>query len=381
MPTGPETSLSPRRPQILFYGTYDAKAHPRVQVVIDGLRSHGLEVVECNVPLGLGTQARVALLAKPWTAPLFVIRLLSRWVALWRQGRTYRDADVVLVPYMGHFDVHLARRRFRRTPIVLDYFISGSDTAKDRNVSNPVVDRVLTMVDHAALKAADVAMVDTDEHLRLMPDWAHGKGLVVLIGASDEWVAPSRPAYDGTRPLKVIFFGLFTPLQGSITIGRALGQLADDENVEVTMAGDGQDLLAAQEAATANPRVEWKGLVPSEQMPSLCAEHDVCLGIFADNPKGMRVVPNKVYQGIRAGCAIVTSDTRPQRRTLGDLAVYVAPADPTALAGALRGLAADPARVAALQAASRSAAARFGPAGVVGDLVARVEAIGTRVSG
>jgi glycosyltransferase involved in cell wall biosynthesis len=79
-----------------------------------------------------------------------------------------------------------------------------------------------------------------------------------------------------------------------------------------------------------------------------------------------------VYQGIRAGCAIVTSDTVPQRRTLGDLAVYVPPADPQALADTLRDLSARPERVAELQAASRAASDRFGPAGVVGDLVAEL---------
>lgn len=364
-----------RRPTALFFGTYDAQAHPRVQVLIDGLRAHGIVVEECNVPLGFGTQARVSLLARPWTAPAFAARLVSRWIALWRQAKRSEPADVVVVPYMGHFDVHLARRRFPARPIVLDYFVSGSDTAKDRGVSGPLRHNLLTLVDHAALRAADLVIVDTEEHLDLMPEWAHQKGVVVLIGAPDEWVAPPRPAYDGSRPLRVIFFGLFTPLQGSVTIGRALGQLADQERVVVTMAGDGQDLAEARAAAAGNPRVDWTGLLGADVMPAVTAGHDVCLGIFADNPKGRRVVPNKVYQGIRAGCAIVTSDTVPQRRTLGDLAVYVPPADPAALAAALEELANDPSRVAELQAASRRAADRFSPAGVVGDLVTRIEAL------
>jgi glycosyltransferase involved in cell wall biosynthesis len=363
---------------VLVFGTYDARAHPRVQVVIDGLREHGLEVEECNAPLGLDTAGRVDLLAKPWKTPAFAARLTWRWLSLWRRARDARPADVVLVPYLGHFDVHLARRRFPDTVIVLDHFISGSDTAKDRGVSGPLRDRLLNRVDHAALRTADVVMVDTDEHRELMPEWARRKAVVVLIGAPDGWVAPGRPAYDGSRPMKAIFFGLFTPLQGSVTIGQALGLLADEDRIEVTMAGEGQELAAARQAASTNPRVDWRGMVAFEAMPALTAEHDVCLGIFADNPKGLRVVPNKVYQGIRSGCAIVTSDTNPQRRTLGELAVFVRPGDPRALAEALRALAADPSRVAALQAASRAASDRFGPAGVVGDLVIRIEALSGR---
>jgi hypothetical protein len=55
-------------------GTYDIRAHPRVQVVIDGLRAHGVEVVECNPPLGLDTDARVAILKHPWRLPLLAWR-------------------------------------------------------------------------------------------------------------------------------------------------------------------------------------------------------------------------------------------------------------------------------------------------------------------
>jgi glycosyltransferase involved in cell wall biosynthesis len=359
--------------RVVAFGTYDARVHPRVQVLIDGLRAHGVEVEQCNAPLGLDTTARVALLKRPWTAPAFAARLMSRWAELWRRARRIPPADAVLVPYLGHFDVHLARRRFRGTPIILDHFISGSDTARDRGVSGPARDLLLTWLDAAALRAADVVVVDTEEHRDLMPEWARPKAVVVPIGAPGEWVAPPRPPYDGSRPLRVIFFGLFTPLQGPVTIGRALGLLASDDRVEITMAGDGQELAAAKEAARANPNVSWLGMVPPEKMPALAAENDVCLGIFADNPKGLRVVPNKVYQGIRAGCAIVTSDSVPQRRVLGDLAVYVPPADAAALAQALRELAGDPGQVAARQEAARAVADRFGPAGVVGDLVARLQ--------
>lgn len=361
--------LTDRR-QVLVLGTYDAQAHPRVQVVIDGLKAHGFEVTECNERLGLDTAARVALLKQPWRVPLLAGRLAALWAALARRARKLPAPDVVLVPYLGHFDVHLARRLFRDTPVILDHFISGSDTAKDRNVSSPVRDKLLTWVDHAALRAADVVIVDTDEHREFMPEWAQPTAIVVPVGATDEWQAPPRPPYDGTGPMRVIFFGLFTPLQGSVVIGEALALLADDEQIDTTMVGEGQCLADTQAAAATNTRIHWVGMVPPAELQSRVAEHDVCLGIFADSPKGLRVVPNKAYQGIRAGCAVVTSGSEPQRRMLGDLAVYVTAGNPRALADALRALAADPARVADLQARSRAASERFGPAGVVGDLVA-----------
>src|SRR5580658_4647441 len=107
------------RGRVLVFGTYDSTAHPRVRVIIDGLRAHHVEVDECNEPLGLDTAARVALLQQPWRLPALPVRLAARWAVLRRRARQMPRPAVVLVPYLGHFDVHLARRLFRGIPIVL----------------------------------------------------------------------------------------------------------------------------------------------------------------------------------------------------------------------------------------------------------------------
>lgn len=357
-----------RAARVLVFGTYDSRAHPRIRVVIDGLRAHGVDVEECNQPLGLDTAGRVAMLKKPWTAPALGLRILRCWLRLWRSAATSAAADAVLVPYMGHFDVHLARLRFRRTPIVLDHLISASDTARDRGFAGPALTSVLGALDRGALRAADVVLVDTEEHLELVPVPMRARCMVVPVGATDEWVAEGPEPFDGGRPLRVVFFGLFTPLQGAVTIGRALGLLAGDTSVEATMVGRGQDLDEARRAAAANRQVTWTGMVAPEDLPTLVASHDVCLGIFGDTPKALRVVPNKAYQGIRARCALVTSDTAPQRRMLDGVAEFVTPADPAALADRLRALAGDPARVAALRDRSAAASDRFGPAAVAAPL-------------
>ena len=52
-------------------------------------------------------------------------------------------------------------------------------------------------------------------------------------------------------------------------------------------------------------------------------------------PEGPHVVPNKVFEGAAAGWAIITSDTAPQRRALGDAAIFVGPADARSLAETL----------------------------------------------
>jgi glycosyltransferase involved in cell wall biosynthesis len=136
-------------------------------------------------------------------------------------------------------------------------------------------------------------------------------------------------------------------------IGEALGQLAESDDIETTMIGQGQDWELARELAVANSHVTWVDWMGPDELPTLVAAHDVCLGIFGTGPKALRVVPNKVFQGAAAGCAIVTSDTAPQRRLLGDAAVFVPPGDAKSLADILRQLSVDRQMVSELRLGAR----------------------------
>jgi glycosyltransferase involved in cell wall biosynthesis len=361
--------------RVLGFGTYDVRTHPRAGILLEGLRAHGDEVTEFNEPLGLDTAERVAMLRRPWLAYRLVLRLAASW---WRLGRSRLRSrsrfDAVLVGYLGHFDVLLARLLYPRQRIALDQMIFAADTARERGVSGGVKVRLLEALDHLAVRCADVVILDTAEHAELLPAGERDKGVVAAVGAPAAWfVAGEQRPEPVSGRLRVAFFGLYTPLQGGIVIGEALGLLAGHPEVTVTMIGNGQDREATRSASAPNAAVTWLDWVPSEQLPSLVAGHDVCLGIFGTTPKALRVVPNKVYQGAAAGCVLVTSDTAPQRRMLGAAGLFVPPGDPKALADALLALAADRSRVEALQAAAREAAERrFTPSAVVEPLRERL---------
>ncbi|MEY9895516.1 glycosyltransferase involved in cell wall biosynthesis [Catenulispora sp. MAP12-49] len=365
--------------RVLIFGTYDVAAHPRVGVIAEGLRSAGHEVRECNAPLGFDTAARVKMLAQPWRVPALGVRLARCWARLARQAVRGPKPDVVVVGYLGHFDVHLARLLFGRRRVVLDHLIGAADTGRDRQVSHGVRQPLLRAVDAAALGAARVVVVDTEEHRETLPAKHREHAVVVPVGAPDEWFAPeaeAEPAEQADGPLRVVFYGLFTPLQGAATIGSAIARLAG-RPVAFTMVGGGQDKAETVRNAGDAGNVTWHDWIPAAELPRLVAEHDVCLGIFGTGPKALRVVPNKVYQGAAAGCAIVTSDTPPQHRALDDAARYVAPGDAAALADALADLAADPGELAKLKHASSTAAReRFTPARVVEPLLAKLAELG-----
>ncbi len=375
-------SLAPVR--WLAVGTYDVDRHPRVGVLLEGLRARGDDVDEAVEPLPLDTAGRVRMLREPWRLPLLAAQLARCWWLVARRARrAARRArpDAVLVGYLGHFDVHLARLLFPRTPIVLDHLVSAAGTAADRGLAaglSPTARlkrRVLEAVDAAALARTDVVVVDTAQHLRALPPTVRERAVVVPVGAPRAWFEAGgrRAGRVPGSPLRVVFAGLYTPLQGTPVIGAALAELAG-EPVEVTMIGTGQDAPECRALAATNPHVTWHDWVPAAQLPAVVAGHDLNLGIFGTTRKALDVVPTKVYQGAAAGCVVVTSDTHPQREALGEAAVFVPPGDAGALAAALRALAADPGRVVRLGAAARARAeAAFEPEAVVRDMRSRTE--------
>jgi len=359
--------------RILAFGTYRLWEQPRVQVLFEGLREHGHELVECNVPLEVDTASRVQTARQPLRAPLVGVRVADSWRKLWREAKDMPDPDVLLVPYMGHFDVHLARRRFRGKPIVLDHYLFFKDTALDRGATNRAELAVLDRIDKAAVKAADLVFVDSEGHRELLPEPQRSEAFVVYIGTPQEWFREPQPR--PAAPAKVIFFGIYTPLQGAPVIGEAIRLLDPDPNeLRFTMAGRGQNLDETRRLAGGSPAVDWVDWVERDELPALVADHDVCLGIFGPGAKGMRVIPNKVFQGAAAGCAIVTSDSPSQRQALGEAGCFVSPGDPQALAHALRWLIADHERIWTLRrAAYERAVEAFAPAAVVEPLHERLE--------
>ena len=370
------------RGTILATGTYDTQAHPRVRVLIEGLRSHGWTVEEIVEPLRLDTASRVDVLKRPVLLPKLAVAVLRAWAglvpSLLKRRRTAPRPDAVLVGYLGHFDVALVRRIVRPVPVVLDFLVSGASTAVDRGENGSLKQRALRAMDDFALCSADIVVVDTLEHAQAVPEKYRSRTVVVPVGADGRWsaagLARRPPVHDG-EPLSVVFFGLFTPLQGTPVIARALREL--DGLVNATVIGAGQDDAEVDAILADVPGIVRAPWIDADALPGLVAQHDVCLGIFGTSDKAGRVVPNKVYQGAAAGCLVITSDTPPQRRALGSGAVYVPAGDAPALADALRRLAHDRPQLHDLSRVSAERArTEYSPFGTVTPLVTALQLLG-----
>ncbi|MBY5162914.1 glycosyltransferase [Nitriliruptoria bacterium AS10] len=326
-----------------------------------GLAERGWSVSELNAPLDLSTSGRVEIMKRPWKAVPAVWEMLTCWRDLVRGRHDMPDPDVVVVGYFGYLDVHLAKLLFPDALVVLDDTAPLVDTVVDRSLDAGPASSVVGLVERAAIGRSDLVVADTLEHLRT--DTA---SVVVSVGADDAWFDAATDSRDD-GPMRVVFYGLFTPLHGTRVIAQAITRVTED--MSFTLVGHGQELDAVLDLVGERPEVEHVAWVDMSGLPDLVGRHDVCLGIFGTTPKAQRVVPNKVVQGMAAGCVMVTSDTPPQRRMVADGAILVEPGDPDALARALDELARDPeARATHRARAATVARDRFRPTPVTEEL-------------
>ena len=159
----------------------------------------------------------------------------------------------------------------------------------------------------------------------------------------------------------MLFYGKLAPLHGVDTVleaARAPGV------PPVRLIGDGQlgPWLEGELARDRPPGLTWERWVPYESLGAEVAAAAICLGVFGTSDKAARVVPNKVWQAMAAGRAIVTADTPGVREVLQDgvSALLVPPGDAPALASALARLGADPALRGRLGAAAHAVYLRRG---------------------
>jgi glycosyltransferase involved in cell wall biosynthesis len=206
------------------------------------------------------------------------------------------------------------------------------------------------MADRMALRLADVVLADTDENRDYFCSTfgvSAGRVVVVPVGADEAVFAPdvdiatSRACERTTGLLNVLFYGTMIPLQGVETIVRA-ASLLENDRVNFEIIGSGQTLASAQRLAwdLRVSNLEFVPRVPYEELTRRIADSDIVLGIFGATSKASRVVPNKVYQSMAMGAAIITRDSPASRRLLrsGESALLVPPADPDALAAAIQSL-------------------------------------------
>ena len=281
----------------LYFGTYD-REHPRNVNAIAGLRSAGVEVVERS--------ARVR--GRGFLGALGVYAAESK-LLIPRQ----REFDVVIVGYPGHFDVPQARRVAGGRPLVFDAVLSLEDElvgVRRRFRARSTAATVLRAVDLRALRLPDLVVCGTDTESAYLQSLGAKNVASVLVGTDEELY---RHSWSPTYPFTAVHFASGLPGDGSADVVRIAASLHD---VPV-------QIVAPGEIATGDLGIA-------------VAHAGIALGSFRES----RAIPPVVFDALATGTPVVTADTAAARELLrdGESALLVPPADPEALAAAIRRL-------------------------------------------
>lgn len=341
-----------RQGRICFFGTYE-RNYLRNRTLVEGLTRAGWQVQECHVPLWEKERDKTgaylglcSLVLRAVELKLAYLRLLLKYVF------TVGSYDIMVVGYIGHFDIPLAwlLTRLPRRPLVFSPLISLYDTLVDDRRSfahGTLMSRLLRRTDRWACARADLVLLDTDAHIGYFVDTfglPRHRFARVFVGAVE---SDSVESADDRNPIEngefqVVFVGKFTPLHGLPYMMEAARRLRDEPHIVFHFIGSGQlsDEMheTARRLALENVRfTEW---IPYETIPRYLQGAGVCLGIFGTTDKAARVIPGKVFIALSMGKAVITADSPAIRELLtdGESAVLCGRGDPEALARAIREL-------------------------------------------
>jgi len=309
--------------RVCWFGTW-RREYSRNRILIAGLRSAGVEVVECHAPLWGEVEDRVRLASGGWCHPRFALRLFLAWFRLLSGLRRTGPWDALVLGYPGLFDVPLARlaARHRRRKVVLDAFMSPWLIAWERGLvaRAPFTGRLLHALERAALAVPDLILQDTPQYAA----WTRREFGVppervrlVPTGADTTLFKPQPrlPPTDGT--FRVVYVGTFIPNHGVGTMIEAAARLQGVPEIRFRFVGDGPERAEAERQARTLglTRVQFDPPLPPERVPACLAEADLALGAFGTTPQSLMTIQNKIYEALAMARPVVTGDS-PAVRTL-----------------------------------------------------------------
>lgn len=308
------------RPTILWWGRFDPD-YSRNRILINLLQRNNVEVKSFR-PHASFFGSLEALLNSPG------------------------PADALWVPCFRHTDLKSARRYADKfgVKVVFDPLISSWDkVVYERNKYPPAHRKSLRLRnwEQSLFSSADVVIADTRLHadffietLSAPPDRTH----VIPVGADESIFTPQQSPKSNLVP-EILFFGSFINLQGPQHIVEAARLVPE---ARWTLLGEGPLRPHCESLSHGIDNLRYENWLAYDRLPERIAGADIVLGIFGNSPKAGRVIPNKVYQALACGRPVVTRYSPAYPAELlahsGAGMIFVDPADPEAIAGAVKDL-------------------------------------------
>lgn len=276
------------------------ESYSRTRNVLKGLRSQGIRVVGVFPPN----------------------RSFKHYPKLiWRAWRKSAGCDAVLVGFYGQIILPIIRILIRK-PLLFDMYIATYDTmVNDRQAASPgsLKSKLFYLSDRLAGNLSDKIILETIDHIK---DFAIKFGIDqqkfrrVFLAADSDIIFPRQQIKD-TKAFWVHFHGEYAPFHGVKYIIKA-AYLLRDHDIEFQIVGRG--ITYERDRSLAKkfnlPKVRFVDPVPYEELANLMAKADVCLGIFGENERMLRVTTNKVIEAIAMAKPLITGRNVPVQELL-----------------------------------------------------------------
>ena len=277
--------------KICYFGIYDPE-FGRNKVYFSGLRDNGHEIIECRDDS----------------------RGLLKYFHLARRHRAVLKAggyDTMIVGYPGHVAVPFAKILSKK-PVVFDALCTlyeGEVISRGKYRYNPFMRSWISFIDMAAVKTADVILVETNaqkeffiEKFNLPP----GKVFRVFTGTDDE--VPAEKSIKKRGTFTAVFRGKFLPEAGLKYIVEAAKAL-EGRGVDMLIIGSGhvEKEVASLIESLGPSNLEWiSDHLSTEELTEKMMSCHVSLGQFEKHERLERTIPHKAFESLARWLPYIT---------------------------------------------------------------------------
>jgi len=338
--------------RVCYFGTY-RQEYSRNQIMIEGLRRAGVEVVECHESLWRGVEDRIQAASGKWKHPTFVRRFFHAYWNLHKKYRKIGDYDILVVGYPGQLDVFMARvlAWLRHKPLVWDIFMSIYLISLERGLDkrSRLSTSLLHCLEWTACRLPNRLIIDTSEYVTWFGktyDIPARRFHLVPTGADERIFHPVAPLIAEDHTFRVIYYGTFIRNHGVENIIEAAHLLAADPSIQFEFIGDGPEREKVHDLAVSYQlnNVTFLSWLEKTDLVERIAMADVCLGAFGETPQSLMTIQNKIYEGMAMAKPVITGTSPAIREALrhGENIYLCERQNPPALAEAVQKLMADP---------------------------------------
>jgi glycosyltransferase involved in cell wall biosynthesis len=332
-----------RAPRVLYVWDDEYPWDVRTEKVCAALMSHGCDVhlvarnrkwAPRSERLPEGMVHRMA----PWKALgrkvdgalAFPAFFNPRWVSL--LSRTIREVkpDVLIVRDLPLCPTALyAGKRFG-LPVILDMaenypalvrsnWEAKRHTLLDYAVRNPVA---VAAIERYCVSRVDRTMVVIEESgERLVRDLGVDASRIDVVSNTPPRARadhPVRPVRDASLPLEIAYLGIFEVPRGIGEMLDAMALLRGRARARLTLVGDGRDMPLfreqAKRLALTEDEVVFRGFLPHDEALAVVAKADVGIVPHHAVEAWNTTIPNKLFDYMAAGLAVISSDAAPAAR-------------------------------------------------------------------